>query len=148
MVITSVKISVFPESNSKMKAVASIVIDGAFVVNNIKILYSNERFFLAMPSKPKRQGGFMDVAHPINEAVRKLIEAIIMFAYNKAIDNDTKIVELTSSDYAANIFEFDPNNYELTVLETEQPKKIQANDTKKKATHVRQDDNWQKWFNS
>ena len=70
MVITSVKIYVFPESNSKMKAVASIVIDGVFAVNDIKVLYANERFFIAMPSKPKKQGGFIDIAHPINESGR------------------------------------------------------------------------------
>lgn len=158
MVITSVKIYVFPESNSnsKMKAVASIVIDGVFAVNDIKVLYANERFFIAMPSKPKKQSGFMDIAHPINEIGRKLIEATILYAFNKAIDSGATIFEMTRNGYSANIFDFDPNNYAFAVIETERPKtvqtidakKAQTADTKKKTFHAIQDDNWQKWFNS
>lgn len=148
MVITSVKIYVFPESNSKMKAVASIVIDGVFAVNDIKVLYANERFFIAMPSKPKKQGGFIDIAHPINESGRTLIEATILFAFNKAIDRGATIIEMTRNSYTTNIIDFDADNYELTVIETDRSKKAQTADTKKRTTHAIQDDNWQKWFNS
>lgn len=142
------KICVLSESNSKMETVANIFIDGVFVVNDIKVLYANERFFIAMPSKPKIQGGFIDIAHPINETRRKIIETTIMYAYNKVVENDATILELAFSNHTANILDFDRSNYEFTVVETKRHKKKQTTNDKQKSPHLCQDDNWQKWFNS
>ena len=48
MEITEVK--VFPVSEEKLKAFVSVVIDGCFMVNDIKIIQGRESRFISMPN--------------------------------------------------------------------------------------------------
>ena len=54
------------QTDSKMKAVASITFDNSFVVHDIKIVEGQEGMFIAMPSRKLSDGSFRDIAHPIN----------------------------------------------------------------------------------
>jgi stage V sporulation protein G len=79
MEITEVK--VFPVNEEKLKAYITIVLDGCFVVRDLKIISGNTGLFVAMPSKRRKDGAFKDIAHPLNQATRTSMEKTILDAY-------------------------------------------------------------------
>ena len=83
MEITNVKIRKI-NSTGKMKAVASVTFDDAFVVHDIKVIENEDKVFVAMPNQRMKDGTFKDVAHPINFEFRQYIEAKVIEAYNAA----------------------------------------------------------------
>lgn len=72
------------ESDSKMRAVASITIDDVFVVHDIKIIEGEKGLFIAMPSKKGADGEYRDTAHPINSDTRTMLQNEILGAYTRA----------------------------------------------------------------
>lgn len=85
MNITDVRVRPVEKEDSKMKAVASITIDGEFVVHDIKVVESEKGLFIAMPSKKDGNGEFKDIAHPINTATRKRIQDAVIAKYEEVI---------------------------------------------------------------
>lgn len=85
MEITDVKVRIAKPDGGKLKAVASITIDGSFAVHDIKIIEGNAGPFIAMPSRKTPDGEFKDIAHPINADTRALIADIILSEYNKVL---------------------------------------------------------------
>ena len=83
MNITEVR--VFPVEEDKLKAFASIVIDDAFVVSDIKIIEGRTGLFLSMPSIRRRNGSFRDIAHPLNNETRREIEERVFARYEAAL---------------------------------------------------------------
>ena len=82
MKITDVRIRKV-DSQTRLKAVASITIDDAFAINELRIIEGKNGLFVAMPSREKAEGGFRDIAHPINLETRRTIEGIVLEKYNK-----------------------------------------------------------------
>jgi stage V sporulation protein G len=87
MDITEVR--VFPVDEAKLKAFASIVIDDAFVVSDIKIIDGKKGRFLSMPSTKRRNGGFRDIAHPLNNETRRMIEEKVFRRYDELLASGT-----------------------------------------------------------
>ena len=83
MEITEIK--VFPVDEEKLKAFVSIVLDHCFMINDIKVIQGRDGFFISMPSRRKRNGRFKDVAHPLNNETRRMIEDQILAQYDRAI---------------------------------------------------------------
>jgi stage V sporulation protein G len=81
MNITQVK--VFPVAEEKLKAFVSIVIDGCFLVADLKVIQGPNGLFISMPSKRKKNGDFKDVAHPLNRETREWMEKRILEEYEK-----------------------------------------------------------------
>lgn len=87
MEITEVK--VYLANEGKLKGYATMVIDGCFIVRDMKIIKSdNKGLFVSMPSRRKKDGSFKDIVHPLNSETRKMIEERIIAEYKKAIDQD------------------------------------------------------------
>ena len=84
--ITDTRVRIIENSDSKLKAIASIVIEGCFAIHDIKIIEGNEGVFIAMPSRKTAEGTFKDIAHPINSETRELIKAKVLDAYKKALE--------------------------------------------------------------
>lgn len=82
MNITDLRVRLISKSDGKLKAVASITIDDAFVVHDIKIIEGNDGLFVAMPSRKTADGEYKDVAHPINSEVRESLIKKVLAAYN------------------------------------------------------------------
>ena len=82
MDITDVRIRLVQKDDSKMKAVASITIDGCFVIHDIKIIEGNDGPFIAMPSRKSTDGTYKDIAHPINSETRDYIIKSVLEAFN------------------------------------------------------------------
>ena len=87
MNITDVRVRLMDKADSNMKAVASITIDGEFVVHDIKVIQGNDKLFIAMPSKKDGNGDFKDIAHPINTATRTKIQETVLAKYEEVISN-------------------------------------------------------------
>jgi stage V sporulation protein G len=83
MEITEVK--VFPIQEEKLKAFVSIVFDQCFMVNDIKIIQGRDGLFISMPSRKKKNGEFKDVAHPLNNETRRIIEEKVLAEYDHAL---------------------------------------------------------------
>lgn len=83
MEITEVK--VFPIQEEKLKAFVSIVFDQCFMVNDIKIIQGREGLFISMPSRKKKNGEFKDVAHPLNNETRRMIEDKVLGEYHRVL---------------------------------------------------------------
>lgn len=79
MEITEVK--VFPVNEDKLKAYITIVLDGVFVVRDLKVIAGNTGLFVAMPSKKRKDGTYRDIAHPLNKQTRTLLETKVLEAY-------------------------------------------------------------------
>lgn len=85
MEITEVK--VFPIQEEKLKAFVSIVFDHCFMVNDIKIIQGREGLFISMPSRKKKNGEFKDVAHPLNNETRRMIEDRVLGEYERILSD-------------------------------------------------------------
>jgi stage V sporulation protein G len=81
MEISEVKI--FPVSEEKLKAFVSVVFDQCFMVNDIKVIHGRDGLFISMPSRRKKNGEFKDVAHPLNNETRRLLEERILAEYER-----------------------------------------------------------------
>ena len=83
MQITDVRVRKVASQN-KMRAIASITIDDVFVIHDIKVIESDNGFFIAMPSRKTPNGGFKDICHPINTETREMLLKAILDKYNEA----------------------------------------------------------------
>ena len=83
MKITSVNVRKIEKEGSRMKGIASILLDDSFAVHDIRIIEGKEGLFIAMPSRKNADGEYHDIAHPINAETRKMFEDAIFEAYNK-----------------------------------------------------------------
>ena len=86
MIITDVRVKLV-ESDSRLRGVATITFDDAFVVHDIRIIEGENGIFVAMPSKKTPNGTFRDIAHPIHGDMRKLIEEAIVKAFEDVKNN-------------------------------------------------------------
>ena len=86
MEITSVSVRKIEKEGSRMKGIASVLLDDAFAVHDIRIIEGDNGLFIAMPSRKTATGGYRDIAHPINPEVRAMFEEAILEAYEKAED--------------------------------------------------------------
>ena len=81
MEITEVK--VFPANEGRLKGYATMVFDNCFIVRDMKIIKSDEGFFVSMPSRRKKDGSFKDIVHPLNAEMRQVIENKVIEEYKK-----------------------------------------------------------------
>ena len=88
MKITSVNVRKIEKEGSRMKGIASVLLDDAFAVHDIRIIEGDNGLFIAMPSRKTSTGGYRDIAHPINPEVRAMFEEAIIDAYQNAEDSN------------------------------------------------------------
>lgn len=96
MQVTSVSVRKIEKEGSRMKGIASIVLDDSFAVHDIRIIQGDKGLFIAMPSRKTATGGYRDIAHPINPDVRKMLEDAIIEEYNNT--EDAPVAENTDSE--------------------------------------------------
>ena len=86
MKITDIKVRKLLDSG-KLRGVISITLDDAFAVHDIKVIQGENRLFVAMPSRRDEKGTVRDVVHPINSELRNELEAQILSAYQRELEN-------------------------------------------------------------
>ena len=83
MEITEVR--VFPVNEEKLRAYVTITFDQCFVIRDLKIIQGATGLFVSMPSKKRKDGTYRDIAHPINNETRRMIEEKIIAEYNRVV---------------------------------------------------------------
>jgi stage V sporulation protein G len=81
--ITDIRITKI-EGDEKLRAFAAIVIEGCFLVGDLRVVEGEDGYFVSMPSKRKRDGSFKDIAYPLNNETRDAIERQVLLAYETA----------------------------------------------------------------
>ena len=90
MKITSVNVRKVEKEESRMKGIASVLLNDCFAIHDIRIIEGDNGLFIAMPSRKTATGDYRDIAHPINPDVRKKFQDAILEAYNNAEDSDNE----------------------------------------------------------
>lgn len=91
--ITSIRVHKIPQTEeSNIVGIASIVLNNAFLVNDIRIIKGKEKLFCGMPSRRLEDKSFMDICHPLNEGVRKYLENAILAEYINTKEESEDIV--------------------------------------------------------
>lgn len=83
MEITEVRISFRDEP--KLKAFVNVTFDNSFVIRGMKVINGAKGYFVSMPSRKRTNGTHQDIAHPINNEMRKLIEDKVLAAYEEQL---------------------------------------------------------------
>ena len=83
MEITEVR--VFPVNEEKLRAYVTITFDHCFVIRGLKIIQGATGLFVSMPSKKRKDGTYRDIAHPINNETRRMMEGKIIAEYQRAV---------------------------------------------------------------
>jgi stage V sporulation protein G len=73
----------------KLKAYATITFDNCFIVRDLKVISGNKGYFIAMPSKKRKDGTFRDVAHPLNNETRRMLVEKVLREYRREVDDAT-----------------------------------------------------------
>lgn len=90
MTISEIKIrKTFDEGN--LRAIASVVLDNCFAVHDIKVIQSNGKTFVAMPSRKVEDGAYRDIVHPMCADVRNRFEEEILGAYERYLAVESAI---------------------------------------------------------
>ncbi len=80
MEITEVRIHL--RNEDRLKAFATVTLDGVFAVHNMKVVNGNKGLIVCMPSRKIKDGSYKDIAHPITNEFRHALEQVILKAYN------------------------------------------------------------------
>ena len=83
--VTEVRVRPFSKEDEKLKAFATITFNDCFVVSDLKVIKGNKGLFVAMPSRKRKDGNFRDIAHPLNNETRGMIEREVLAAYEEAL---------------------------------------------------------------
>ncbi len=83
MKITEVRIHLRGEE--KLKAFVTIVFDDSFAVRNVKVIEGKNGLFVSMPSRKRKDGTYQDVAHPLNNETREMIEKQVIAQYEEEL---------------------------------------------------------------
>nr|WP_308545743.1 SpoVG family protein [uncultured Lachnoclostridium sp.] len=81
------------ENGGNIKAYASVNIDGAFAIKNLRIIESSKGLFVAMPSVKKHKGGYDEIFFPITKESRVALNDAVIAAYELKLnmaDNHTQ----------------------------------------------------------
>ena len=81
MTITDVRL-IKVDGQNRLKAIAAITIDDCFVVHELRVIEGDTGLFVAMPSRKRASGEYKDIAHPINQETREIIENKVLEVYN------------------------------------------------------------------
>jgi len=86
LVISEVRVTLREdEGHDRLKAFATMTLNGAFVVRGLKIIDGPAGLFVAMPSRKRPDGQFQDVAHPINTDTRRRVEDVVLAEYQREV---------------------------------------------------------------
>ena len=86
MKITEVRITL--RDDGKLRAFASITLDDCFVIRGLKVIDGNSGLFVAMPSRRRPDGTYQDIAHPINNETRDMLEREVLQVYNREFESE------------------------------------------------------------
>ena len=85
MEITEVRITLRDEA--KLRAFVNVTFDNSFVIRGLKVINGTKGYFVSMPSRKRKNGTHQDIAHPINNEMRRMIEDKVLAGYETELKN-------------------------------------------------------------
>ena len=82
MEITRVKI--VPANEDHLKAYVTITIDDCFLITGLKLIRVSKGYYVEMPRTKRANGKYVDIAAPLNNETRQMIEEKVFAAYQFA----------------------------------------------------------------
>ena len=82
--------------NSKVKAIASVNIGGAFAIHGLRVIDSQKGLFVQMPQSSYEKGGqkhYTDQFHPITANAREELNAAVLDAYEQKLEQSDTLDE-------------------------------------------------------
>lgn len=83
MTITSVRVRKIVKDGSRMKGIATVLLNDCFAIHDIRIIEGDNGLFIAMPSRKTPANEYRDIAHPTNHETRAMFEEAVIKAYNE-----------------------------------------------------------------
>lgn len=86
----------FDNESSRLRAVASVSIGGAFAAHGIRVMDSEKGLFVSMPSNSYQSRGetkYEDIFHPITAQARQQLNQSVLTAYDQALAEQQKEAE-------------------------------------------------------
>ena len=75
--------------NSKVKAIASVNIGGAFAIHGLRVIDSQKGLFVQMPQNSFQKDGkteYSDIFHPVTAEARSELNNKVLEAYEQKLD--------------------------------------------------------------
>ncbi len=101
MTITDIKVRKLFDDEGPMKAIVSVTFDGQLALHDIKVINARDKYFIVMPSRKNPDGTYRDIVHPINAAFRAELEASVIEAYQKALEEADELIGDEEAEPAA-----------------------------------------------
>jgi stage V sporulation protein G len=76
------KVTLRAVAMNKVCAIASVVLDDAFVVHDLRVVNGEKGLFVAMPSRKLPNGDFRDICHPINADARQHLQDTVLAQFH------------------------------------------------------------------
>lgn len=95
------RVSKLDNPNSKVVGLGTIVLNGNFAVNDIKVVQNNGELFVAFPSHKGANNVFYDDCFPVDKDVRQAIVSAVLSAYNNNMNTVVKSEPKYLSTYSA-----------------------------------------------
>ncbi len=107
MKVTSIRMKLLNNENSKYVAAASMTLDDAFVFGGIRLAKREDgNMYLMMPAVRRNNGSFHETFHPVDAKVRDMMTQVVREHYEKVLADPTlekKNVDLGTEGAAVNI---------------------------------------------
>jgi stage V sporulation protein G len=77
------------KEGSKIKAIASITVGGAFAIHGIKVMKNDKGLYVSMPVNSYTRGGkteYSEVCHPVSAEARSALNESVLDAYSERLE--------------------------------------------------------------
>ncbi len=76
----------FPERTDNLKAAASLVLDGCFVIKNVRVIQGENGLFMSLPARRNAGGDFKEICFPTTTELRAAMSDELFRAYAEAVE--------------------------------------------------------------
>ena len=102
------RITKLDNPESKLKALATVVLNGNFAVGGIKVIGTEKGMYVAMPNHLGKDNQYYDDCYPVTAEMRKAINTAVMTAYE---NNDTAVIKSEPEAIAMKVKVLPNNNH-------------------------------------
>lgn len=83
--VSEIKVYPFKNSDTKTRAFAQVVLNGALRLTNLRVVEGENGLFVGYPSEKSKDGKYFDIVHPITRECRNVIQQAILPIYEKTL---------------------------------------------------------------